>query len=644
MKSKVFFLSIFLSVGMAASVYAQSVDGTDDLYADTWVATDGAGRVLPTSDETPLKGDKTRTVGIFYITWHSEGLHTGQPYKADVSRVLNEDPKAAHDNDSPAWTIGSYHWGEPEYGYFLSQDEYVARHDMSMLADAGVDLIILDVTNAVLYYDEWEVLFSTMEQMKREGNRVPKFCFWAFNGNVIDVVQSLYERFYSTPRYQDLWFYWQGKPLLLYNATPTVDANPGGGQHDKGDYSDEVKECFTLRNMWWGYYEWAGKRYVGTEDNWSFGMELNDKNVLALTPEQRAAKHEGRMEEYAVTPAQHPISIVGKSWSAQNGEPPLNAIDMPQPTYVPALGRVVDNPTAYGIYFQERWDEALQVDPDFLYLNDWNEWTAGKYRNGKDPSGQADLHIDFLGRTDNPFYFVDQYNAEFNRTIAPMKGGYTDNYYMQMVQNIRRYKGVRDIPVHHGFRSIAIDGRFADWDAEDIIYRDTKGDTAHRDHNGYGDFHYVDTTGRNDIVAAKVAMNRRRIFFYVETADRLTPSTDPNWMLLFLDTDCDATTGWQGYDVMVSTDAATGQRIAMPYDDAKGDWDDTRRLPIASATGTNQLELSIPRRWLGNKGRKGVTFDFKWADNPSATNDIITLITTGDTAPNRRFNYRFVSR
>ena len=32
-----------------------------------------------------------------------------------------------------------------------------------------------------------------------------------------------------------------------------------------------------------------------------------------------------------------------------------------------------------------------------------------------------------------------------------MKGGYTDNYYMQMAENIRRYKGVRPMPVSNGF-------------------------------------------------------------------------------------------------------------------------------------------------------------------------------------------------
>ena len=57
----------------------------------------------------------------------------------------------------------------------------------------------------------------------------------------------------------------------------------------------------------------------------------------------------------------------------------MNQYDLPEPTYVPWLGRKVEHPEGYGIYFQQRWDEALQGDPQFLYLNDWNEWTAGKY-------------------------------------------------------------------------------------------------------------------------------------------------------------------------------------------------------------------------------------------------------------------------
>ncbi len=569
----------------------------------SWVAIDALGRRLPTAEEYPIKTDKERHVGIFYITWHTADHHDGQPYTYDVTKCIEADSMCTRGN--PDIPYATYHWGEPEYGYFLSKDRYVCFHDLSMLADAGVDVLIMDVTNAVCYWDEWEVLFQTMQEMKALGNKVPKFCFWAFNGNVIDVVQSLYERYYKTRRYEDCWYYFDGKPLLLYNATPSVDANPNGGQQNK-DYSEEVKTFFTLRNMWWGYYEWAGERYVGGEDKWSFGYQLNDKEVAALSPEELCARHQGRMEQMAVTPAQHPLSIVGKSWKRASGEPPLDGKDMPLASDGQPLSQ-------YGIYFQERWDEALQVDPDFIYLNDWNEWTAGKYRNGKDPSGQAEMHLDFLGRKDNPFYFVDQYNAEFNRTIAPMKDGWTDNYYMQMVQNIRRYKGVQPMPIHSGYQQITVDGSLDEW-LPDSCYLDTRGDVLHRDYDGYGDHHYTDSSGRNDITRLLVAVDKVNVYFAAETADALTPFTDPNWMLLYIDTDEDGT-----YDCIISPAEGT-----YPF-----------------ATRGNVVELAVPRKLLGKTG-KAFSFAFKWADNPSNPDDIISISTTGDTAPNRRFAYRFV--
>lgn len=79
------------------------------------------------------------------------------------------------------------------------------------------------------------------------------------------------------------------------------------------------------------------------------------------------------------------------------------------------------DPEGYGIYFQERLDDALAANPHFLYLNDWNEWTADKY-NGD---------VMWLGRK-NPFMFVDQYNSEFNRTIQPMLR-YIDRYIKSMI-------------------------------------------------------------------------------------------------------------------------------------------------------------------------------------------------------------------
>ena len=658
------FLLLACLLCAASEVLAADAFSYRDLFQDTWVGRDALGRNLPTSAGVgPLKKDQRRIVGIFYITWHSDAYHKlKSPNSADVSRILAADPKARLDARNPLWTEGMYHWGEPELGYFLSKDEYVIRKDMSMLADAGVDVLVVDVTNAVRYWDEWAVLFAVMQKMKAEGNQVPQFCFWAFNGPVITVVQDLFDKIYKPGKYADLWFHWDGKPLLLYNGNPSVDANGKGPQNPNPhyeaaakadpshrhhgdpdfteqfykDYTKEVKRFFTLRTMWWGYFQWAGKRFVGTEDNWSFGLDLGDKRVAALKPDELISRHNGQKEEAAVTPGQHPSSLIGKSWTRENGEPPLNEYDLPEPTLVPWLGRKVDRPEGYGIYFQQRWDEALQANPQFLYINDWNEWTAGKY-----PPTGGQPTTKFM-RRDSTYFFVDQYNAEFNRAIQPMKGGYTDNYYMQMAQNIRRYKGVRSIPELRGLSTIEIDGRFADWSNMTVEYRDTEGDTFRRDYNGYGGLHYTNDSGRNDIITSKVAVDRETVFFLAQTKGKLTPHTGRNWMLLLIDADQNPDTGWHGYDYLINQSIVDERTTTLKRFNPGangGAWVEVARLDFRYAG--NALELAVPRDTLGWKG-DAITFDFHWCDDPAELKDPISLCTDGDSAPNRRFNYRLI--
>jgi len=601
-----------------------------DLYSDTWVATDGLGRVMPTSNDAgTVKKDKTRKVGMFYVTWHSENkYYLSAPYAADVTKILDKEPDARFDINNTAWgNYTSFHWGEPESGYFLSQDEYVIRKDLSMLQDAGVDVLILDVTNAVEYWDAWNALFKTMQEMQAEGNSIPQFCFWCYNGNTVKVVQDLYDKLYKLDKYENLWFTCNGKPLLLYNSNP---------DSSYGTYPSTITSFFTLRDMWWGYYY-----NVGKEDSWCFGYELNESNIVGqLSPSGLASTHNGTYEEMAVTPAQHASTTVGKCWRRSTKEPTLNEKDLPSSAYVPWLAKTVtDNPSAYGVYFQDRWDEALEVDPSFIYLNDWNEWIAGKYTAGKSPDGTGTGPTTFLGRT-NTYYFVDQYNAEFNRTIGPMKDGYTDNYYMQMIQNIRKYKGVRAISECKGIHSVKIDGSFDDWKSISPYYYDTKGDIVHRDHNGYGGNHYTNTSGRNDIIYSKVAVDSANVYFYVETANTLSPYTDSNWMLLLIDADKNSSTGWYGYDYLINKDVKSSTVTTIKkYNESTSTWDDVS--DISYAEGDKKIEIAIPRKVLGLIGNS-FTFDFKWADNPADLNSPISLCINGDTAPNRRFNYRCI--
>jgi hypothetical protein len=120
------------------------VAGAVDNESDTWVATDALGRKVPTFPEVPTP-QADRTVGIFYFLWHGAHIQGG-PF--DVTKILAADPNAMQKPDSPLWgpLHAPHHWGEPLLGYYLTDDEGVLRKHAQMLADAGVDVVIFDVT------------------------------------------------------------------------------------------------------------------------------------------------------------------------------------------------------------------------------------------------------------------------------------------------------------------------------------------------------------------------------------------------------------------------------------------------------------------------------------------------------------------
>ena len=175
----------------------------------------------------------------------------------------------------------------------------------------------------------------------------------------------------------------------------------------------------------------------------------------------------------------------------------------------------------------------------------------------------------------------------------------------------------------------------------EVKYFDTRRDVIHRDSPGYGRLHYRDSSGRNDIVESRVAVGVKDIYFYAKTDGQLTPYSDPNWMLLLIDKDQNSETGWFGYDYLVNYRVKDGNTTTlMRYDNHTGEWKKLADVPYRYAGG--EMEISIPRKLIGMNAKDAISFDFKWCDNPDKLDNIITLCTTGDTAPNRRFNYRFI--
>ena len=113
------------------------------------MAVDSLGRRLADRTNAPEE-KKNRFVGVFYFLWLGE---TGRHAPLDVSKITAKDPMAGYKPDSDVWGgIGTYHhWGEPFYGSYYSNDEWVVRRHMKLLTLAGVDFLFFDTTNGPTY-------------------------------------------------------------------------------------------------------------------------------------------------------------------------------------------------------------------------------------------------------------------------------------------------------------------------------------------------------------------------------------------------------------------------------------------------------------------------------------------------------------
>ena len=198
---------------MVGSAQTSETQTPRDLQSDTWIAEDALGRKLPGYEEVgPPRED--RTVAMFYFLWL--GAHEANGPK-DITKILAEDPDAMSKPDSPLWgpLHAAHHWGESIFGYYRTDDPYVLRKHAQLLSEAGVDVVIFDVTNQITYKEYYEALCETWTQIRREGGKTPQIAFLTPFWAPKNVVHKLYEDLYNPGRYRELWFMWDGKPFIL---------------------------------------------------------------------------------------------------------------------------------------------------------------------------------------------------------------------------------------------------------------------------------------------------------------------------------------------------------------------------------------------------------------------------------------------
>ncbi len=435
-----------------------------DMAKGLLAGTDALGRELPKDGECPREREN-RQVGLFYFLWCGEH---GRHAPLDISKIVAAHPDAGYHPE--LWgNIGQmHHWGEPFYGYYYSDDEWVVRKHMKLLMEADVDFLFFDTTNAVIYEKNAKLVLSVLQEYYDQGFKIPKVMFYT-NTQSGKTVQKIYEAIYKPKFCPDTWFYYGGKPLII-----AIEE----------ECSPECREFFNIQKSQWP-----------NEPDKIGGWPWMD-----FTRPQRVFKNEkGEDQVINVSVAQHPQIRFGDS--VLYGETTNRGRAFHNGENDHSEGSLL-----YGYNFSEQFDRAIETDPPVVLVTGWNEWIAGRWQ----------------GIPERPIMFVDCCNCEYSRDLEMMRGGYFDNYFMQFISYVRKYKGFATIPAH-------AEGETAVYDLPD------DGAFA-RDNEGYGT-RYVNKTGRNAIVRVDVTRKDGKITFTVKAKDALKGKGEGDFMVLFIKTE-----------------------------------------------------------------------------------------------------------
>lgn len=555
----------------------------------SYSAVDSLGRSTVTASESK------KEVGVFYFLWSGEHGIYG-PY--DITKITQEHPDAitsAENWEKYGGGYGSFSfWGEPLFGYYLARDTWVIRKHCQMLTDAGVDFVVFDTTNAHIYKDRAIDFISVWYEYYTEGYSVPKIAFYT-NTESGKTMNAVYDEIYNNPelkekypRLSELWYRWNGRPMII------------GDSGDAGLRSD-VKSFFRIKaNQWptaarnedgFPWIEFKRLHRFGSYYKNSF----KDKSIMCVSCAQHCDTG-----SFSSTALYGNGNDHGRSWHKGAKDTGENAV-------------------LYGYNFAEQWEYAIKLNPDIIFVTGFNEWVAQR--------------LQF--KENEPIGFCDNCTPEYSRDFEPSAGVLGDNYYMQFVNYVAKFKRTTAKVPSGKNMTVDIDGPFDQWNDGRItaVYKDYCGDTADRDCQGFGNVYYTDASGRNDIITSKVVQDKDNVYFYVDTAENLTPADGGNWMTLFINVSGKN----EGYEYVINRTAPENGKTSVEKIDKGNNFAEISQACIRYEG--NRLMLKVCKADLGIKG--SASFSFKWADGYRDASDVYSFYTTGDSAPYGRLNYRF---
>lgn len=664
------------------------LSATDDLGRSTYTADDAE------AGELGFRGEKY--VGLFYYLVRDTNI---DPITGKLRNIVNITTEILSNNNTTLPYNGVAVYAEPLYGYYTSNDEWVIRKNIEMFTLAGVDFLYFDTTNCEPYVDNALAVMRVCHEFNARGFDAPQVVFYTradtANGDTLFVeLNTIYNDIYeahgpgTSEDLSDTWFRLNGKPVIvapyLYDSNGNVKimrysrrVNDDNGspallveQYIDDARNDTVIENFftVKRTVWpnednetgdyykngwpWVDYTWPQTVYPGIgADGQPDGMDAI--SVSAAQHSGNVMFSTGSLNNYYYNRGKsfdydgEYMSVTGHpfTWSAMSFTP-ADASYRAACEEAWTKAHVYTSETDKGNNFGAQFERAIESDATFILVTQWNELLCSGVSTSEDNSSTYALRLGSNPRQYGSYVHIDAFSPEYSRDIEPLKGLYFDNYYMQLVENIQRIKGVAPTVVQDDRHAIDVAGSFSQWDTVKVTYRDPANDMSNRSCRGIGNVTYTSSSGVNDIVASKITSDTKNLYFYAETSGNVsTPDYNSNagWMQLFIDIDCDSSTGWYGYDYVVNYHAQNGTTTTVArYTGTDGAYGFTALADTVSYKKSgNKLMISVPQSMLGiDAGHyMEICFRFKWADSNTVFNTMEKFYTDGDAAPLGRLNF-----
>lgn len=551
---------------------------------------DSLGREVRIGDSR----DHSKTIGMFYHVWH--GTHNTPTDSIDrdynITKLLENDPETLWNGSIHSEDF--HYWGEPLYGYYNSSDPFVITRHIELLMNAGVDYLVYDLTNSVIYTKAINAIFEILDNFYQQGFNVPKVAFYTNTGSG-RVIQTCYETWYKKGSYSHLWFSLNGeKPLIIGRRGEVMNLSNGA----------EIMNFFDIREAVWPTdsrqdlegFPWMSWNYP--QDNFNGTMSVS----LAQHPGSRMSEgsesNRGRGFDYETYKHDDVNFRNGSNFQGQY-ETVFKANDKSDPNY----------------------DEDFAVNN--VFITGFNEWIAQKKC---DSTGQV--------------FFVDTFDEQYSRDIEMYRDGYGDNFYLQLIENNRTFAFSEGNHYIYELNSIDInDKTLSGWENVKYEYKDFAGDAIERNFLSADQRTYLtDASARNDIVSTKVTHDNSSLYIKVETKEKLTEreSSDKNYMNVFINTKKNGD-NFMGFDFVLNRNL-NGNQTSLER--LKDNFVTEKVSDIDYSINENVIQFKVPLSLLGLDGNN-CNISIKVTDNIQDEKDELDYYISGDCAPLGRLGYEY---